>query len=86
MKIILERFIRTKDYSTLEDFSHYLDNLGWIDSKLEGGMISPDYSTIFIYNRSPYYGQLIQFGRNKEKDYYKTINNMLITGKFLKII
>jgi len=50
----------------------YLENLkreGWIDVPLEGGVMSPDYSTLFIAFRTPYEGQLLQFRKDKIKEY-----------------
>jgi len=42
---------------------------GWIDVPLEGGVMSPDYSTLFIAFRTPYEGQLLQFRKDKIKEY-----------------
>lgn len=45
-----------------EEIEKYRDKLlkdGWSDIPIEGGLISPDQSTLFIYNRSSYEGQLL---------------------------
>lgn len=80
--IILKTIIDSKDFSYFNrnkmamEYTNTLDEEGWINSLLEGGYISPDFSTIFYYGRSPYEGQLIQF--NKDTEGYNKILNKLI--------
>ena len=80
--IILKKIVDSKDFSYFNrnkmamEYTNTLDEEGWINSILEGGYISPDFSTIFYYGRSPYEGQLIQF--NKDTEGYNKILNMLI--------
>lgn len=57
---------------------------GWQNSLLEGGFISPDFSTIFYYARTPYEGQLIQFNRDTE-GYEKIKDQFIKSGKFIEV-
>ena len=52
-----------------------LIDYGWIDMFLEGGVVSPDLSTIFIYGRSPYNGQYLQFRPELKTEFKKIIHN-----------
>lgn len=80
--IILKTIVDSRDFSYFNrnkmamEYTNTLDEEGWINSLLEGGYISPDFSTIFYYGRSPYEGQLIQF--NKDTEGYNKILNKLI--------
>ena len=80
--IILKTIVDSKDFSYFNrnkmamEYTKTLDEEWWVNSLLEGGYISPDFSTIFYYGRSPYEGQLIQF--NKDAEGYNNILNRLI--------
>lgn len=50
----------------LYDYGLKLKEMGWIENMMEGCFISPDFSTCFVYNRSPYYGELQQYNRDNE--------------------
>lgn len=60
----------------LFNYVRQLEQKGWIDDMMEGGVISPDISTIFYYNRKPYIGQLAQFRANAREQYRKTCENL----------
>ena len=66
----------------LNKYISYLEDKGWEEDIIEGGYISPDHSTIFIDNRDPYKGQLLQFSLDSEK-FQNTINNL--KEDFIKI-
>ena len=53
----------------VEEFRKQLEENGWYENILEGGMISPDESTIFYYNREPYVGMLDLYDNNKIEEY-----------------
>ena len=55
---------------------------GWVNSLKEGGVISPDGSTIYYYACHPYNGQLEQFNKDRE-NYEKNIKEMLYKGDFI---
>lgn len=86
--IILKTIVDSKDFSYFNrnkmaiEYTNTLDEEGWINSLLEGGYISPDFSTIFYYGRSPYEGQLIQFNKDTE-GYNKILNRLIEKGDFV---
>lgn len=86
--IILKTIVDSKDFSYFNrnkmamEYTNTLDEEGWINSLLEGGCISPDFSTIFYYGRSPYEGQLTQFNKDTE-GYNKILNRLIEKGDFV---
>lgn len=76
---------------TIEEYEkiswNYIEKVkkqGWRDVPIEGGYVSPDNSTIYIYNRSPYYGQLLNYYRpNSDEDYKKICNEFIASGDFI---
>lgn len=86
--IILKTIVDSKDFSYFNrnkmamEYTNTLDEKGWVNSLLEGGYISPDFSTIFYYGRSPYEGQLIQFNKDTE-GYNKILNKLIEKGDFV---
>lgn len=86
--IILKTIVDSKDFSYFNrnkmtmEYTNTLDEEGWVNSLLEGGYISPDFSTIFYYGRSPYEGQLIQFNKDTE-GYNKILNRLIEKGDFV---
>lgn len=86
--IILKTIVDSKDFSYFNrnkmaiEYTNTLDDEGWVNSLLEGGYISPDFSTIFYYGRSPYEGQLIQFNKDTE-GYNKILNRLIEKGDFV---
>ena len=86
--IILKSIVDSKDFSYFNrnkmamEYTNTLDEEGWVNSLLEGGYISPDFSTIFYYGRSPYEGQLIQFNKDTE-GYNKILNRLIEKGDFV---
>lgn len=93
-KIILKERLDLLRNITSESLDKYYDicfkygekllNKGWLDSRgYEGGVISPDFSSIYITNRSPYEGELLQFSQHKEAEYLKLKEELLKTGDFM---
>lgn len=86
--IILKTIVDSKDFSYFNrnkmaiEYTNTLDEDGWVNSLLEGGYISPDFSTIFYYGRSPYEGQLIQFNKDTE-GYNKILSRLIEKGDFV---
>ena len=86
--IILKTIVDSRDFSYFNrnkmamKYTNTLDEEGWINSILEGGYISPDFSTIFYYGRPPYEGQLIQFNKDTE-GYNKILNRLIEKGDFV---
>lgn len=52
-----------------------LINLCWLDYPAEGGIVSPDLSTMFMYDRSPLYGQYVMFSNLMKDDYLKLVRD-----------
>lgn len=85
MKIMLKSFWETKDIGKVQKYKQHLENIGWMDNIMEGGMVSPDSSTIFIYSRAPYIGQLMPFMPTYVNYYNNIVNEMILYDKFIKI-
>lgn len=60
----------------LYDYGKELENDGWINDMMEGGYISPDLSTIFYYNRCPYYGQLMKYRNDLISEHYEILDKL----------
>lgn len=66
----------------LMEYAWGLEALGWHNIMIEGGVVSPDNSTIFIYARSPYNGEIRQFSTNYE-GFKKIRKEFLNKGDFI---
>ena len=64
-------------------YGEKLEKDGWILSVIEGGCISPDRSTIYIYFRDPYEGELLNFIPNTEKQYEKICKEFMDKKDFI---
>ena len=69
----------------LIEYKELLEKLGWILNPYEGAMMSPDCSTLFVFSRAPYNGQLLLFDSNKRMQYDKIINEFIGKGDFQEI-
>lgn len=85
MRVILKKFYESPKKEILWDYGKQLGEKGWIHCILEGGYLSPDESTLFIYNRSPYYGQLLQYAADTQSEYQDMVEQMVSTGEFIKV-
>lgn len=84
--IILKKLLKCENHlqreKIIHDYALKLEESGWINSMIEGGVVSPDGSTIFYYARSPYNGELEQFNRDRE-NYEKNVKEMINKGDFV---
>jgi len=87
VKAILKKYKddKNKNQMLLVDFGKALSKKGWHCNLVEGGYISPDFSAIFIFSRSPYNGQLLQYTANKEDEFKSCVNGFINSGEFVKI-
>lgn len=85
MRVILKKFYETQKKETLMEYGRQLNQKGWLHCMMEGGYLSPDESTLFIYNRAPYYGQLLQYAADKESEYLAMVDQMVSADKFIKV-
>lgn len=90
--VIIKAYCKLKENGDYKMFKEEINkctekliNKGWEDIIYEGGVVSPDKSTLFIYNRSPYNGQLIQYKANVENKYNEICNSFIKRGDFCKI-
>ena len=96
--VILKRFYelsKDKDIPTeeaaemkgeaLNECAAKLMKEGWTLSIGEGGLISPDQSTVLYLYRSPYHGQLFSFSREGEQAYERTKNEFIASGGFIEV-
>lgn len=58
---------------------------GWQISIGEGGVISPDGSTVLYTSRSPYHGQLFQNSREGEESFELIKNEFIKSGDFIEV-
>ena len=65
------------------NYGEKLESEGWILSVIEGGCISPDMSTIYIYFRDPYEGELLNFIPNTEEQYEKICKEFINKKDFI---
>lgn len=77
MRTMLKKY-KENNYSSevAWNYAVELESKGWINDMLEGGVISPDTSTIFYYSRTPYTGQLLKFKPNKNEQYDKIVKEL----------
>ena len=85
-QIILKKFLETKpmDLKILMGYCKRLEEQGWTPNIMEGGYFSPDGSTIFITNRDPYYGELLQAARLKQAEYIALAEKLIEAGDFVR--
>ena len=83
MRVILNDYVKTGDRGQLIAYGRLLQQKGWTFIMMEGGYLSPDGSTMFIVNRSPYHGQLLQAAANVEKEYLSISNELMESGDFV---
>ena len=99
MKIILKSYIdkvkeSIADFDNCEKLRKeakefllsYRDRLkqeGWIDVPMEGGITSPDGSTLFVISRSPYNGQLLSLSEGKINEYNLIVEKFLESEDFV---
>ena len=83
MRVILKDYLRTRDNGQLFAYGRLLQQKGWIFLMMEGGYLSPDGSTMFIVNRSPYHGQLLQAAADRETEYLLISTTLKESGDFV---
>lgn len=69
----------------LNEYENKLVKQGWKLSIGEGGVISPDGSTVLYTNRSPYHGQLFQNSREGEKSFELIKEEFIKSGDFIEV-
>lgn len=57
------------------EFGKKLKDMGWTEYVMGGEYYSPDCSTVFFYNRSPYYCQFTQGKQDAEKEFNDIIKS-----------
>lgn len=62
----------------LYEYLKVLKQQGWIDAISEGGVMSPDRSTLFVVSRSPYNGQLLPLSENNASAYNAIVEKLLV--------
>jgi|GEM_PF-2895135 len=83
-RVILNDYKNTLEEEILSKYGLKLKQQGWVLASKEGGYLSPDCSTIFITNRSPYHGQLLQYSANKKTEYDNIVQEFVALGDFIR--
>lgn len=73
-----------KKKSIIFEYGWYLESLGWTNYMEEGGVVSPDRSTVFYYGKVPYNGQLFRFSPTGEEGYQKICEELIRKGDFIQ--
>lgn len=94
-KDLIDKKISLEEYNRIcYNFANELEKNGWENYIFEGGVCSPDKSTFFIYNRSPYFGRLLDSGNlgiffknheERNKAYKKVCKELLHTKNFIEM-
>lgn len=69
----------------LIEYERKLLKEGWTLSIGEGGLVSPDKSTVLYLYRSPYYGQLFPLSREGEENFELIKNEFIKSGDFIEV-
>lgn len=77
--------IITEATKILNKYRTLLEQRGWILNPYEGAMMSPDCSTLFVFSREPYNGQLLLFNTDKKEQYIGLVNDYIKSGEFIEI-
>ena len=85
MKVILKSYKENRNKGALYNYCTLLEQKGWRDYILEGGYVSPDWSTIFVYGRAPYEGQLMQYSEDREDEFLAIVQELLAAGVFVEL-
>lgn len=67
------------------DYQRKLEKEGWTLLHIEGGCVSPDWSTIFYSFRNPYVGQLWPWMDNPGEEYQALVKRMIESGDFILV-
>lgn len=94
-KDLIDNKISLKEYEKIcWNYADKLEENGWENIIIEGGVCSPDKGTFFIYNRSFYYGMLLDSGylayffkNHEERDiaFNKVCQDLLNSDDFIEI-
>ena len=89
-ELLMNRDIPTEEAAEMrrEALNRYEQKLlvqGWQISIGEGGVISPDDSTVLYTTRSPYHGQLFQNSREGEENFELFKNEFIKSGDFIEV-
>ena len=63
----------------------YFSSEGWTDNKEKGGLVSPDNSSIFIYNTSKHKAELMPFKRGMKKEFEELAKQLIDDNHFVKV-
>ena len=89
-ELLMNRDIPTEEAAEMrrEALNRYEQKLlvqGWQISIGEGGVISPDVSTVLYMTRYPYHGQLFQNSREGEKSFELIKEEFIKSGDFIEV-
>lgn len=85
-RIVLKRYLESGhiDKNLLVEYGRNLEKQGWRQNIIDGGYFSPDGSTIFITDRAPYNGELLQAARYKQAEYLALVEELIEGGDFMR--
>ena len=69
----------------LNEYENKLVKQGWKLSIGEGGVITPEGSTVLYTSRSPYHGQLFPLSREREESFELIKNEFIKSGDFIEV-
>lgn len=68
----------------LYEYAELLKKSGWTEAMLEGGVESPDGSTLFVVSRNPYKGQLLSLSQSLISSYSDIVGKLIDSGDFVE--
>ncbi len=87
-KNLTDKMEYNKNYNEAEKLLYEYEELlklqGWSEIITEGGVMSPDGSTLFIVSRSPYNGQLLPLSQSMVNSYNTIVDELIESGDFVK--
>ena len=89
-ELLKDKDIPTEDAAetrgeVLREQERKLTKEGWRLSIGEGGIVSPDGSTVLYLTKSPYHGQLFQLSREGEQEFEHIKDEFIRSGDFIEV-
>lgn len=68
----------------LYEYAESLKQQGWTEAMLEGGVESPDGSTLFVVSRNPYKGQLLSLRKDIVNEFNIIVSKLKESDDFIE--
>lgn len=68
----------------LYEYAESLKQQGWTEAMREGGVESPDGSTLFVVSRNPYKGQLLSLRKDMVNEFNIIVSKLKESDDFIE--